>query len=430
MRVLVVVQGGAGAKVAGPEIRGWALARALAEHHDVTVAVEKPSASSREGLRLIRNRRSELVGEARRHDAVVAPVLPPYLLLALRASGTVTVSDQYDPVWLELALLADQPGMSRVLRAQLMIRDAQVRFADVIVVAGERQRQLLLDELGGLGHSTGPAVVNVPFGVPAEPERSAARPLRAAFPEIGPDDPLILWWGKVWKWFDASTAIRAFAHVVERRPNARLVITAGKAPKAKFDLFDESEQARELSRSLGLLGQNVFFLDEWTPYDRRHAYLQDADIGLTLHANTAEAPFAARARYMDYIWAGLPCVLARGDEIAASFGAAGFATLVDPADADATAQAILGLIDDPRSRAAARSAGLALAESYRWPNAVRPLAAAIEAVHGRRTARSSSGLLSTAGRYYGRRTVDHALGFARSAAPFRGVAAAGDPRLI
>ena len=163
---------------------------------------------------------------------------------------------------------------------------------------------------------------------------------------------------------DASTAIRAFAQVVERRPNARLVITAGKAPKAKFDLFDESEQARELSRSLGLLGRNVFFLDEWTPYDRRHAYLQDADIGLTLHANTAEAPFAARARYMDYIWAGLPCVLARGDEIAASFGAAGFATLVDPADTDATAQAILGLIDDPRSRAAA---------AERWPGARREL---------------------------------------------------------
>ena len=135
---------------------------------------------------MIRNRRSELVGEARRHDAIVAPVLPPYLLLALRASGTVTVSDQYDPVWLELALLGDRPGISRVLKAQLMIRDAQVRFADVIVVAGERQRQLLLDELGGLRHSTGPAVVNVPFGVPAEPERTAVRPLRAAFPEIGP----------------------------------------------------------------------------------------------------------------------------------------------------------------------------------------------------------------------------------------------------
>lgn len=341
----------------------------------------------------------------------------------------MTVSDQYDPVWLELALLSDRPGISRVLKAQLMMRDAQVRFADVIVVAGERQRQLLLGELGGLRHSTGPAVVNVPFGVPAEPERTAVRPLRAAFPEIGPDDPLILWWGKVWKWFDASTAIRAFAQVVERRPNARLVITAGKAPKAEFDLFDESEQARKLSRSLGLLGRNVFFLDEWTPYDRRHAYLQDADIGLTLHANTAEAPFAARARYMDYIWAGLPCVLARGDEIAATFGDAGFATLVDPADTDATAQAILGLIDDPRSRAAARSAGLALAESYRWPNAVRPLAAAINEVHGR-TARSSSGLLSTAGRYYGRRTVDHAVGLARSGAPFRRVTAGGEPRLI
>jgi glycosyltransferase involved in cell wall biosynthesis len=427
MRILVVVQGGAGAKVAGPEIRGWALARALAEQHDVTVAVENPSASSREGLRMICNRRAEVVGEARRHDAIVAPVLPPYLLLALRGSGTVTVSDQYDPVWLELALLSDQAGIARVLTAQLMIRDAQVRFADVIVVAGERQRQLLLDELGCLRRSPGPAVVNLPFGVSAAPERAAVRPLRAAFPEIGPDDPLILWWGKVWKWFDAATAIRAFAQVVERRPNARLVITAGKAPNAKFDLLDESEQARKLSRSLGLLGRNVFFLDEWTPYDRRHEYLQDADVGLTLHANTAEAPFAARARYMDYVWSGLPCVLARGDEIATTFGAAGFATLVDPADADATAHSLLGLIDDPGSRAAARGASLALAETYRWSNLVPPLAVAIEEVHDRRTARSSSGLLSTVGRYYGRRTVDHALAFARSKAPFRRAAAGGIP---
>lgn len=422
MRVLVVVQGGAGTKVAGPEIRGQAVAQALAGRHQVTVAVDEPPSATHDGLRMVHNRRAELVREARRHDAIVAPVLPPYLLVALRRTATITVSDQYDPVWLELSLLTEQAGISRLLKAQRMIREAQMRFADIIAVAGESQRRLLLDELGtsGLRRAPGPTVVNVPFGVPPAPDRARSQPLRAAFPEIGANDPVVLWWGKVWKWFDADTAIRAFARVVQERPDVRLVITAGKAPQASFDLLDDSERAREVSRSLGLLGRNVFFLDEWTPYDRRHEYLQDADLGLTLHADTAEAPFAARARYMDYLWSGLPCVLARGDAVAASLGKCGLATLVDPGDVEGTADAILKLLTDTGAREAAHSAGLALAETCRWPTLVRPLATAIEEVYARRSVKSSSGLLSAAGRYYAQRTLDHALAMARSPAAFRG----------
>src|SRR6185312_10051342 len=128
MRTLVVIQGGIGAKVTGPEIRGWAMARGLSEHHDVTVAVDDPSAGVHDGLPLISNRRRELVAAARRHDAVVATALPPYLLAALRNSATVTVSDQYDPVWLETAVLTQDPATVRLLRAQRLMRRAQVRF--------------------------------------------------------------------------------------------------------------------------------------------------------------------------------------------------------------------------------------------------------------------------------------------------------------
>jgi len=417
MKILVAVQGGAGRRVTGPEIRGWAMARALSEHHEVTVAVHDPPAATRDGLRLISNQRSAVVREARRHDAVVAPVIPPYLFAALRGTSTVTVADQYDPVWLELSVFTEQPGISRVLKAQRMIRDVQVRFADVIAVAGEGQRALLLDELEALGQRRvrAPRVVSVPFGVPEPPPAPSTRPLRAAFPEIGQQDPIILWWGKVWKWFDASTAIRAFQRVVERRPDARLVISAGKAPKAKFDLSERTDDARELSRSLGLLGRNVFFLDEWTPYDRRHEYLLDAEVGLTLHGDTAEAPFAARARYMDYLWTGLPCVLASGDEIAASFGEAGYASLVAPGDVEGTAHALLRLIEEPAARHAARAAGLALADRYRWSALVEPLAAAIERCHETRQVRARPGLGRMIGRYYLRRALDHALAAGRAA---------------
>lgn len=416
MRILVAVQGGAGAKVTGPEIRGWSVARGLAERHEVTVAVHDPPAAYRDGLRLIPNRRREVVAEARRHDAFVAPVVPPYLFAALRGSSTVTVADQYDPAWLELSVFTEQPDIERVLKAQLMIRDAQVRFADVIAVAGEAQRDLLEQELSAVAHrrTVPPRIVTVPFGVAEPPEPPTSRPLRAAFPEIGDHDPVVLWWGKVWKWFDAGTAIRAFRAVAERRPNARLVISAGKAPKAKFDLSERTDDARDLARSLGLLGTNVFFLDEWTPYDRRQDYLRDADLGLTLHGDTPEAPFAARARYMDYLWAGLPCVLASGDEITSSFGDAGFAALVAPGDVEGTARAILRLIEDDHAREAARQAGLALADEYRWSSLVKPLGDAIEQSHAVRPRHSPVRLGHTVSRYYAQRTMDHVAALARA----------------
>lgn len=417
MRVLVIMQGGAGGRLTGPEIRAWALAKALAEDHAVTVAVDDPAAATRDGLRLISNHRRELLGQARRHDAVIATAVAPYLLAALRYERTVTVSDQYDPVWLETGVLTQHPGIARQLRAQLMMRDAQVRYADVVVVAGSAQRSLLLDELDRVGDArpTRPRIVTVPFGVPDPPERPTGRPLRAAFPEIGRHDPVVLWWGKVWKWFDAETAIRAFARVVERRPDARLVITAGKSPKAEFDVSNQTRDARELSQSLGLLGRNAFFLDEWTPYDSRHEYLLDADVGLTLHGNTAEAPFAARARYMDYLWSALPCVLASGDETASTFGEAGFASLVAPGDVDGTARAILRLLEDPSSRKAAQAAAARLAEQYRWSAIVKPLARAIADAHAGPRRDPQRRLLRTVSRYYMHRTVDHAAAIVRSA---------------
>ena len=412
MRILVAVMGGAGSRITGPEIRGWEMARALGERHEVTVAVHRPPSPTRDGHRLIPFTRREFAREARRHDAVVAPALPPYLFTALRGTSTVTVADQYDPIELELSVFSDQPGLGRILRSQRMIREVQLKFADVIACAGARQRALLLDDLDAIPERRAepPTVVTVPFGVSGPPPSAGNRPLRAHFPAIGRDDPLVLWWGKVWKWFDAGTAIRAFELVVRRRPDARLVIAAGKAPKKAFDRSARTGEAIELARSLGLLDRNVFFLDEWTPYDERHAYLQDADVGLTLHADTPEAPYAARARIMDYLWCSLPCVLARGDEVAERFGAEGFAELVAPGDAGEAAGAMLRLIEDGRARAAAAEAGRRLADAYRWSTLVGPLGDAIEDAAGRRTVRSLSGpLVRTVGAYYARRTVDHAV---------------------
>ena len=225
MRILVVVNGGIGARVTGPEIRGWAMARALAERHDVTVAIHDPPARlAATGLASSRSRAASLIREARRHDAVVAPVIPPYLFAALRGSRTIMVSDQYDPIWLELSIFTEQPGISRVIRAQKHDPRRAAALRRHRRLRRRRQRELLRSRPGRRSDAR-PAAHrrNVPFGSRAVPPAAAeAARCGRAFPQIGANDPVVLWWGKVWKWFDADD--RA-ARVRARRAEA-----PGRAP--------------------------------------------------------------------------------------------------------------------------------------------------------------------------------------------------------
>ena len=152
-----------------------------------------------------------------------------------------------------------------------------------------------------------------------------------------------------------------------------------------------------------MLDRSVFFVDDWIAYDERHEVLADADIGITLPLDSAEAHLAARARYMDYLWAGLPCVLGRGDETAGEFAEAGFATLVDPGDQDAVQRALLAFADEPRALEAARQAGRKLADERRWTSVAATLRAALHsrpAPQRTRPGRELTRLLAGATSYY------------------------------
>ena len=218
---------------------------------------------------------------------------------------------------------------------------------------------------------------------------------------------MILWWGSVWRWLDAETAVRAVARLAERRPNVRLVITAGKPADPGVTGLNTVEEVRELARAEGLLDRHVFFLDDWVPYAERARYIADADVGLTLHADGPEAAFAARARYMDYVWASLPSVLARGDEVADQLAAAGAARLVSPRDPEGTADALEALLSDPEAHAAARAGCQAIAEELRWSRIVAPLVAQLEELAPvRRSPRRALGLAGSVCGYYANRVVD------------------------
>jgi glycosyltransferase involved in cell wall biosynthesis len=244
--------------------------------------------------------------------------------------------------------------------------------------------------------------------------------LHEHFPQIAEEDTLVLWWGSVWRWLDAETPIRAFARLASQRSDLKLVITAGSPPNKKAGHhFDTTKEMRALADELGVLGRTVLFLDEWIPYERRHDYLREADIGLTLHRHAAEARLAARARYMDYLCAELPCVLGRGDETAEELGAGGFATLLEEPDPDALADALLALADNPDALAVARAAGHELAAERHWSAVGAKLRAALAEGaspakrHRSRGTTESLALLGGAGAYYGRVVVDRLSSSAR-----------------
>jgi len=404
--VLILVPGELGEKLSGPEIRAVRLGQALAARHRVTLLAPGGGRDEYEGLPVAPLSRRRLLAEARRSDVVLASTVPPFLLAAKRALGVRCVSDQYDPVEIELGTLAS--GADRARATARAARRLQLRGSDLVLCGGERQRALLAAEAAEVAPASPPEIRIVPFGIDAPPPPGDLHPLRSRFSAIGPEDKVVLWWGSLWRWLDAETAIRAVASLAPERPDIKLVFTAGRVPNDAAARHSALAEARALAADLGALDRSVFFLDEWVPFARRAEYLRDADLGLTLHRDAEEASLAARARYMDYLWAGLPCVLGRGDETAARFEQAGFATLVEPGSPRAAAAAILAALAADTLRDAAAS-GRRLADELRWDHVAAPVLEALDEWEAGAPKRASPRHLRGTTAYYARRAADRLL---------------------
>ena len=410
-RVLVIVQGDLGDRPLGPEIRGLEMARALAARHDVTISASAKKPFVHAGFRVVPRSRRSLWRELRRHDVVVGPVLPPHLLSLAANKSLIRVADLYDPVDIEWATIE---GNDRVVQQQLRLRRLQLRWADVIVSANDRQHDRAVADLAGARRRrSAPALITVPMGLPEVAGATSERPLRDRL-GLGAADPVVLWWGTPWRWLDADTAVRAVAELARRRPDVRLVITAGQPRNRGSDPINRTDAARELARSLGLLDRNVFFFGDWVAFEDRHRYLRDADLAITLSAAGPEAVLAARSRYMDYLWAGVASVLTEGDQLAAEMARCGAARLVSPHDAAGVADTIDRFLGDPVALSRAREACGELAARYRWSAVVEPLLEAIDGLQlTRGSARELVDVLTESGSYYIHQALEAIEGISR-----------------
>lgn len=352
-----------GAELAGPAIRAIELARAVGGE----VLFSHPHAP----------------GELRERAATAGVVVayPPWPLSAraLRRSGARLIYDLYDPEPLEaLQFLAGRrAGVRRTVTAMSLDRLVNsLHDGHAFLCASERQRdlwtgmllarRLIAPAVHDADPTLGGLLAVVPFGVPDAPPVPGEGP-RERF-GLDASDEIVLWNGGLWDWLDAESVLHAVARLSPDRPQLRLVFMgASAAAQAR----GAEQRARALARDLGLLGRVVRFNDNWVPYAQRGAWLLQADCAVTAHHDHLETRFSHRTRLLDCLWARLPVVCTRGDELAERVERENLGATVAPEDPAALATALAQVLDHGRNAYAERLA--AAARELRWSRVAEPL---------------------------------------------------------
>ncbi|MPV37595.1 glycosyltransferase family 4 protein [Georgenia subflava] len=385
-RILVVTLDTLAERMAGPAIRAWEIASALAVEHQVRLVTfgscDRPGQGFTTRHITVADFREEVDGA----DVVIIQGFVLQTFPWLQTAEPVIVLDLYDPFHLEsLEVEKYKPTDERHAALANALRElgAQSARGDLFLCASEKQRDLWLGQLAAAGrvnpetYDADPSLRNlltvVPFGTSPTPPARTAPAIKGVVPGIGEQDKVVLWGGGVYNWFDPVTVVRAVDRVRQDVPEVRLYFLGMKHPNPDVPEMAMATRTRELSDELGLTGTHVFFNEDWVPYARRADYLLDADVGVSAHFDHIETAFSFRTRILDYLWADLPIVTSAGDTFGDLVAAEDLGAAVPTEDVDAMAQALTRLLTDEAERDRVRANVARVAERYTWPVALAPL---------------------------------------------------------
>ncbi|MEO7428400.1 MAG: glycosyltransferase family 4 protein, partial [Acidimicrobiales bacterium] len=387
-RILVVTADTLAAKMAGPAIRAWNIAQALAPEHDVRLVTTGQCTLAGAELDVRAVDDDELRALVEWCDVFV---FQGWVLAGrpwIGATDKVIVCDLYDPMHLEQLEQGREHGRDGrkvAVSDAARVLNEQLRRGDFFVCASDKQRDFWLGQLAGVGR-VNPMVYDeddalrslidvVPFGLSVTPPVRTRAAVKGVLPGIGADDKLILWGGGIYNWFDPVTLIDAVGALAARHPEVRLLFMGLRHPNPEVAEMRMAVAARRRADGLGLTDKVVFFNEGWVDYDDRHNFLLDADLGVSTHFDHLETQFSFRTRILDYLWAGLPVVSTGGDALADLIERRGLGLVVPPTDVAALETALerllfeVDLIEQCRANTAGAAAELT------WPTVLEPLVA-------------------------------------------------------
>jgi hypothetical protein len=407
-RVMIVTGDPIGAKMAGPAIRSWNMALALAKQNDVTLVTLSGTERVDAPFDIVHVRPGDdrAMGKLEAvADVIVFQGLAMALFDSLRTTNKVLIADVYDPMHLEqLEQARELPAETwkkQVMDATEVLNE-QLARADFFLCASERQRHFYLGQLAALGrvnpanYASDPDLTGlidiVPFGLDSTPPRHETQVLKGVLPGIAANDKVLLWSGGLYNWFDPKTLIRAVAQVASNHDNVRLFFQGTKHPHPGVPEMEIVGQSRDLARQLGVLDTAVFFNPSWVDYSQRQNFLTEADAGVSTHFDHIETTFSFRTRILDYLWAELPMVVTKGDHFAELVEREGLGIVVEANDVDGLASALERILYDVEFITTVKSNIHRVRQDYYWEAVLAPL---VNFVAGARPAGDRLGTVAT-----------------------------------
>ena len=385
-RVLVVTGEPLLERMAGPAIRAWEIATALSSEHDVRLLSTAGARVTSDAFEVLYQVGPKLEAITDWADVII---FQGFLLEGapwLKNSSKILVADVYDPMHLEQLEQArdlGEAGRARSIRETSRVLNEQLRRADFVLCASEKQRDFWLGQMAGQGrvnalvydedHSLDSLISVVPFGISDEDPVQVKHAIKGSVPGIGLDDKVIIWGGGVYNWFDPLTLIRAVNRLKERHPEVKLYFMGLKHPNPGVPDMKIAWETQQLSKELGLTDKHVFFNTGWVPYNERADYLLDADLGVSTHFHHIETAFSFRTRILDYLWAGLPTVATGGDTFGTLIAQHNLGRVIEPEDVEGLEAALEEMLFDEAAIAEVKAAVKVFADDYRWNNVLRPL---------------------------------------------------------
>ncbi len=385
-RILVVTPDVLQSTMAGPAIRAWQMSMALAREHEVQLVTTVRCDLTHPDFVVRHAGDAELQNLVAWADVVVfqGHVIADHPWM--RTSDTILVGDIYDPMHLEvLEQSRDVPPPHRreAVRVTVEVLNEQLMRGDYFLCASDKQRDFWIGQLAGVGRinpstyddheNLDNLITVVPFGVSDELPTSTRKVLKGVIPGIEPDDKVILWGGGVYNWFDPLTLIHAVDRLRTRVPNVRLFFMGMKHPNPNVPAMQMASRARRLAEDLGLVGEHVFFNEDWVAYDERQNFLLEADIGVSTHLDHVETAFSFRTRILDYLWTSLPIVATAGDSFAELIERRGLGITVPPDDITALDDALYRMLTDDELAASCRTALAEVVPEFRWERVLEPI---------------------------------------------------------
>ena len=337
--ILVISDDVAGEKMAAPGIRAWEIAKCLAKHFRVILAVPDYSEGDRASA-FYENLPFELMFYSVKNPAQILKIAQKSRILLvqgyvlskfpqLKSLSSYLICDMWVPYPLEnLFTLKQQIKNLKDMHAMhlhnLRVYNDQILYGDHFLLGLERQKDMLTGPLLCLNRITPETVESSPnldeqmsiihSGMQKDKQgEGKANVIRTQYPQITDSDVLFFWGGVVSSWYDPDTLLYAFQKAVKENPKIKLFFLAQKHANPFVPQLDMAHHAEKTAESLGMLNLHAFFHKDWIDYAKRASFFQDADVGVSIHKLHLETRFSYRMRFLDYLKFELPIICTEGD---------------------------------------------------------------------------------------------------------------------